>query len=105
MLRQRVWVPAQCGGEPGSVQTGFRRGGVWSLSMARLGWCLAALISWGKVLLSCFFPLRAARRDKVSPSAPPPGRGVTLSGRETPNPPGRKTGLGFDLATPARVPL
>uniref|UniRef100_A0A8B9LVL5 Tensin 1 n=2 Tax=Astyanax mexicanus TaxID=7994 RepID=A0A8B9LVL5_ASTMX len=33
--------------------------------MARLNWCLAAVISWGKFLFSCFFPLRAARRDKV----------------------------------------
>nr|XP_021327422.1 tensin-like isoform X10 [Danio rerio] len=32
--------------------------------MARLNWCLAAVISWGKFLFSCFFPLRAARRDK-----------------------------------------
>ncbi|XP_064166577.1 tensin-1 [Anguilla rostrata] len=32
--------------------------------MARLGWCLAAVISWGKLFLSCFFPLRANRRDK-----------------------------------------
>ncbi|XP_035381535.1 tensin isoform X3 [Electrophorus electricus] len=32
--------------------------------MARLNWCLAAVISWGKFLFSCFFPLRTARRDK-----------------------------------------
>ncbi|XP_052455237.1 tensin-1-like isoform X1 [Carassius gibelio] len=32
--------------------------------MARLNWCLAAVISWGKFLFSCFFPLRAARKDK-----------------------------------------
>ncbi|KAI1899468.1 hypothetical protein AGOR_G00062110 [Albula goreensis] len=32
--------------------------------MARLGWCLAAVISWGKFFFSCFFPLRVARRDK-----------------------------------------
>ncbi|KAJ8403460.1 hypothetical protein AAFF_G00352320 [Aldrovandia affinis] len=34
--------------------------------MARLGWCLAAVISWGKFFFSCFFPVRAARRDKVN---------------------------------------
>ncbi|KAF7230106.1 tensin-like [Nothobranchius furzeri] len=32
--------------------------------MARLNWCLAAVISWGKFLFSCFFPLRGAKRDK-----------------------------------------
>lgn len=35
--------------------------------MARLNWCLAAVISWGKFLFSCFFPLRGAKKDKVSP--------------------------------------
>lgn len=35
--------------------------------MARLNWCLAAVISWGKFLFSCFFPLRGANKDKVSP--------------------------------------
>lgn len=33
--------------------------------MARLNWCLAAVISWGKFLFACFFPLRGAKRDKV----------------------------------------
>lgn len=33
--------------------------------MARLNWCLAAVISWGKFLFACFFPLRRAKRDKV----------------------------------------
>uniref|UniRef100_A0A7N8X3I8 Tensin 1 n=1 Tax=Mastacembelus armatus TaxID=205130 RepID=A0A7N8X3I8_9TELE len=32
--------------------------------MARLNWCLAAVISWGKFLFTCFFPLRGAKRDK-----------------------------------------
>ncbi|XP_056226089.1 tensin-1 isoform X7 [Seriola aureovittata] len=32
--------------------------------MARLNWCLAAVISWGKFLFACFFPLRGAKRDK-----------------------------------------
>ncbi|KAM8873330.1 tensin-1 isoform 1-T1 [Synchiropus picturatus] len=32
--------------------------------MARLNWCLAAVISWGKFLFSCFFPLRGAKREK-----------------------------------------
>ncbi|XP_070969084.1 tensin-1-like isoform X5 [Oncorhynchus clarkii lewisi] len=32
--------------------------------MARLNWCLAAVISWGKFLFSCFFPLRGAKKDK-----------------------------------------
>ncbi|XP_028809673.1 tensin isoform X2 [Denticeps clupeoides] len=32
--------------------------------MARLNWCLAAVISWGKFLFSCLFPLRTARKDK-----------------------------------------
>ncbi|XP_063068757.1 tensin-1-like [Engraulis encrasicolus] len=33
--------------------------------MARLNWCLAAVISWGKFIFSCFFPsLRAARREQ-----------------------------------------
>ncbi|KAM9328224.1 LOW QUALITY PROTEIN: tensin-1-like [Pholidichthys leucotaenia] len=32
--------------------------------MARLNWCLGAVISWGKFLFSCFFPLRGAKRDK-----------------------------------------
>ncbi|XP_029696054.1 tensin isoform X6 [Takifugu rubripes] len=31
--------------------------------MARLNWCLAAVISWGKFLFACFFPLRGAKRD------------------------------------------
>lgn len=35
--------------------------------MARLNWCLAAVISWGKFLFACFFPLRGAKRDTVSP--------------------------------------
>lgn len=34
--------------------------------MARLNWCLAAVISWGKFLFACFFPLRGAKRDTVS---------------------------------------
>lgn len=33
--------------------------------MARLNWCLAAVISWGKFLFACFFPLRGAKRNKV----------------------------------------
>uniref|UniRef100_A0AAQ5WWY0 Tensin 1 n=1 Tax=Amphiprion ocellaris TaxID=80972 RepID=A0AAQ5WWY0_AMPOC len=32
--------------------------------MARLNWCLAAVISWGKFLFACFFPLKGAKRDK-----------------------------------------
>ncbi|XP_061745456.1 tensin-1 isoform X1 [Nerophis ophidion] len=32
--------------------------------MARLNWCLAAVISWSKFLFACFFPLRGAKRDK-----------------------------------------
>ncbi|XP_027866673.1 tensin isoform X2 [Xiphophorus couchianus] len=32
--------------------------------MARLNWCLAAVISWGKFLFACFFPLRGAKRNK-----------------------------------------
>ncbi|MEQ2189253.1 hypothetical protein GOODEAATRI_023300 [Goodea atripinnis] len=32
--------------------------------MARLNWCLAAVISWGKFLFTCFFPLRGAKRNK-----------------------------------------
>ncbi|XP_034720611.1 tensin isoform X5 [Etheostoma cragini] len=32
--------------------------------MARLNWCLAAVISWGKFLFACFFPLRGSKRDK-----------------------------------------
>ncbi|XP_060923236.1 tensin-1 [Limanda limanda] len=32
--------------------------------MARLNWCLAAVISWGKFLFACFFPLRGGKRDK-----------------------------------------
>lgn len=37
--------------------------------MARLNWCLAAVISWGKFLFACFFPLRGAKRDTVSPGS------------------------------------
>ncbi|KAM9766944.1 tensin-1 isoform 4-T4 [Menidia menidia] len=32
--------------------------------MARLNWCLAAVISWGKFLFACFFPLRGGKRSK-----------------------------------------
>ncbi|XP_067359154.1 tensin-1 isoform X3 [Channa argus] len=32
--------------------------------MARLNWCLTAVISWGKFLFACFFPLRGAKRNK-----------------------------------------
>ncbi|KAK1166283.1 hypothetical protein AOXY_G12870 [Acipenser oxyrinchus oxyrinchus] len=32
--------------------------------MARLNWCLATVISWGKFLFTCFFPLRVSRREK-----------------------------------------
>ncbi|KAK5622890.1 hypothetical protein CRENBAI_023141 [Crenichthys baileyi] len=32
--------------------------------MARLNWCLAAVISWGKFLFACFFPLRGAKQNK-----------------------------------------
>ncbi|XP_057674027.1 tensin-1 isoform X2 [Corythoichthys intestinalis] len=32
--------------------------------MARLNWCLAAVISWGKFLFACFFPLRGFKQDK-----------------------------------------
>ncbi|KAM4601702.1 tensin-1-like [Polymixia lowei] len=32
--------------------------------MARLNWCLAAIVSWGKFLFACFFPLRGAKRNK-----------------------------------------
>lgn len=48
--------------------------------MARLNWCLAAVISWGKFLFACFFPLRGAKRDTVSPGSggPPGGRGGLL---------------------------
>lgn len=43
--------------------------------MARLSWCLAAVVSWGKFFFSCFFPLRATRRDQVGAvSKPSPTR-------------------------------
>ncbi|XP_068446571.1 tensin-1 isoform X5 [Clinocottus analis] len=32
--------------------------------MARLNWCLAAVVSWGKFLFACFFPLRGAKQNK-----------------------------------------
>ncbi|KAG7271811.1 hypothetical protein CRUP_017057 [Coryphaenoides rupestris] len=48
---------------PLARHTGRRRGP--GTGMARLNWCLAAVISWGKFLFACFFPLRGAKRDKV----------------------------------------
>uniref|UniRef100_A0AAV2L6C0 Secreted protein n=1 Tax=Knipowitschia caucasica TaxID=637954 RepID=A0AAV2L6C0_KNICA len=39
--------------------------------MARLNWCLAAVISWGKFLFACFFPLRGAKKDKHAVLQPP----------------------------------
>ncbi|KAM9010232.1 tensin-1 isoform 1-T1 [Ara ararauna] len=40
--------------------------------MTRLSWCFAALVSWGKSLVSCLLPLRACRhREPQDLEAPP----------------------------------
>lgn len=61
-----VVVAGSCPGDkrgPGQA----RPDGRTDAGMARLNWCLAAVISWGKFLFACIFPLRGAKRDKVRP--------------------------------------
>lgn len=40
------------------------------IRMARLNWCFAAILNWGKFLFFCLFPLRLSRNEKVSPHHP-----------------------------------